>query len=140
MFVAYNSFKHWIFGNYQEPAVYVEALLNFYRKMRNVLESSFKSDASFEAALEKVIWFLFIIFKTIYLSQGCRRVINNNAVTEIAKNVSKSSELIARQLDSLLRAKPTLEDNEKDRADDEIKIDDLVSYFFKNQFLISFHT
>eukprot|EP01107_Rhizomastix_libera_P003075 TRINITY_DN15356_c0_g1_i1.p1 TRINITY_DN15356_c0_g1~~TRINITY_DN15356_c0_g1_i1.p1 ORF type:complete len:789 (+),score=208.05 TRINITY_DN15356_c0_g1_i1:345-2369(+) len=96
-----------------DPKLYVDSLLDFFRIMNQMFTTSFQKSKLFETALEK----------------GCRRVVNNNAVTEIAKTPSRSSELMARHLDSLLKAKPTPEGTPSNTTDVESNLDDLLNLF-----------
>lgn len=72
---------------FDDPKVYVMTILDIYNKYNALVVKAFKSDTGFVAALDK----------------ACGRFINDNAVTEKAKNNSKSPELLARYCDILLK-------------------------------------
>ena len=68
-----------------EPKVYVDALLEVYRKNQHTVQRSFKSEMGFVAALDK----------------ACRDFVNRNAAT--GTSTTKSPELLAKHADALLR-------------------------------------
>lgn len=70
-----------------DPKLYVNTILEVYRKYQGLVSSSFRNDTGFVAALDK----------------ACGRFVNKNAVTIAANNSSKSPELLARYCDSLLK-------------------------------------
>nr|XP_042126374.1 LOW QUALITY PROTEIN: cullin-1-like [Peromyscus maniculatus bairdii] len=70
-----------------DPKMYVQTVLDVHKKYNALVMSAFKNDAGFVAALDK----------------ACSRFINNNAVTKMAQSSSKSSELLTRYCDSLLK-------------------------------------
>ncbi|XP_039267464.2 cullin-1-like [Styela clava] len=70
-----------------DPKLYVNTILEVYRKYHGLVLSAFRSDAGFVASLD----------------MACGRFINKNAVTIAANNSSKSPELLARYCDSLLK-------------------------------------
>lgn len=69
----------------QEPKVYVDALLEVYRKNQHTVQRSFKNEMGFVAALDK----------------ACRDFVNRNAAT--GTSTTKSPELLAKHADALLR-------------------------------------
>ena len=69
----------------QDPALYVDAILGVHRKYSDVVVKWLKNDAGFVAALDK----------------ACREIINRNSICQ--KNTAKSSELLVRYCDGLLR-------------------------------------
>eukprot|EP01111_Echinosteliopsis_oligospora_P010109 TRINITY_DN3086_c0_g1_i1.p1 TRINITY_DN3086_c0_g1~~TRINITY_DN3086_c0_g1_i1.p1 ORF type:complete len:773 (+),score=216.93 TRINITY_DN3086_c0_g1_i1:171-2489(+) len=70
-----------------DPKLYVETLLKVFKKYNDLVTGAFRSDSGFVASLDK----------------ACRRFINDNAVTSLAKSTSKSPELLARFIDLLLK-------------------------------------
>ncbi|KAG8788187.1 hypothetical protein FRC15_005626 [Serendipita sp. 397] len=68
-----------------EPKVYVDALLEVYRKNQHTVQRSFKNEMGFVAALDK----------------ACRDFVNRNAAT--GTSTTKSPELLAKHADALLR-------------------------------------
>jgi len=70
-----------------DPKLYVETLLRVFKKYNDLVSGAFRSDSGFVASLDK----------------ACRRFINDNAVTTVAKSSSKSPELLARFTDLLLK-------------------------------------
>lgn len=70
-----------------DPKLYVETLLRVFKKYNDLVSGAFRSDSGFVASLDK----------------ACRRFINDNVVTTIAKSSSKSPELLARFTDLLLK-------------------------------------
>ncbi|KAI9178798.1 ubiquitin ligase (cullin) of SCF [Blastocladiella emersonii ATCC 22665] len=68
-----------------DAKVYVDALLVVYHKYASLVARAFQGDAGFVGSLDR----------------ACREFVNRNAVTETAP--SKSSELLARYSDSLLK-------------------------------------
>jgi cullin 1 len=73
-----------------EPQLYVETILKVHKKFSEMVTLSFKSNEAFVEALDV----------------ACRRFINENSVTKIAKSSSKSPELIAKYTDMLLKKSP----------------------------------
>lgn len=70
-----------------DPKVYVQTILDVHKKYNALVITAFTNDAGFVAALDK----------------ACGRFINNNSVTKMANNTSKSPELLARYCDLLLK-------------------------------------
>ena len=70
---------------HQEPAQYVDAILAVHRKYSDVVQKWLRNDAGFVASLDR----------------ACREIINRNAICQ--KNSAKSSELLVRYCDNLLR-------------------------------------
>jgi len=70
-----------------DPKLYVETLLRVFKKYNDLVSGAFRSDSGFVASLDK----------------ACRRFINDNVVTTMAKSSSKSPELLARFTDLLLK-------------------------------------
>jgi len=70
-----------------DPRLYVRTILHVHTKYNTLVQTAFKSDAGFVAALDK----------------ACRRCINANAVTKHAGSSSKSPELLARYCDAVLK-------------------------------------
>jgi len=68
-----------------EPKIYVDALLEVYRKNQHTVQRSFKNEMGFVAALDK----------------ACRDFVNRNAAT--GNSTTKSPELLAKHADALLR-------------------------------------
>ncbi|KAL1736658.1 Cullin [Schizophyllum commune] len=68
-----------------EPKAYVDALLNVHSKNSEIVQRSFRGEAGFVASLDK----------------ACRDFVNRNGAT--GSSSSKSSELIAKHADLLLR-------------------------------------
>ncbi|KAG6882566.1 hypothetical protein C0992_011329 [Termitomyces sp. T32_za158] len=68
-----------------DPKAYVDALLEIHRKNSETVTRSFKSEAGFAASLDK----------------ACREFVNRNIATGTSS--TKSSELIAKHADMLLR-------------------------------------
>ncbi len=71
----------------KDPQQYVETILKVYKQYNALVIGSFRNDPGFVAALDK----------------ACRSFINENAVCKLAKSASKSPELLARFVDSLLK-------------------------------------
>lgn len=70
-----------------DPKLYVETLLRVFKKYNDLVSGAFRSDSGFVASLDK----------------ACRKFINDNIVTTVAKSSSKSPELLARFTDLLLK-------------------------------------
>jgi cullin 1 len=70
---------------WQDPAQYVEAILQVHRKFSDVVQRWLKNDGGFVTSLDK----------------ACREIINRNALCQ--RNTAKSSELLVRYCDGLLR-------------------------------------
>ena len=78
-----------------DPKLYVETLLTVYRKFESVTKTAFEAEAGFVASLDR----------------GCRDFVNRNVFC--ASRSSRSSELLAKYVDSLLRkSSKTSEDSE----------------------------
>jgi len=73
-----------------DPRAYVQTILDVHNKFSEIVKQSFKNDPGFVEALDK----------------ACRRFINDNAVTRMAKTSSKSPELVAKYCDILLKKSP----------------------------------
>lgn len=65
----------------------MSSILEVHRRFSTLVTHSFNHDAGFVQALDK----------------ACTAFINSNQVTELAKNTTKSPELLARYCDLLLR-------------------------------------
>ncbi|XP_049781990.1 cullin-1-like isoform X1 [Schistocerca cancellata] len=70
-----------------DPKIYVEIILEVYKKYNYLVLTSFKNDAGFAAALDK----------------ACGKFINGNSVTKLANSSSKSPELLAKFCDLVLK-------------------------------------
>ena len=70
-----------------EPKTYVSTILDVHRKYNALVLTAFNNDSGFVASLDK----------------ACGKFINNNAVTKIASQSSKSPELLAKYCDVLLK-------------------------------------
>merc|ERR1712051_396077 len=70
-----------------DPKVYVSTILGVHRKYNNLVMTAFNNDSGFVAALDK----------------ACGKFINNNAVTKLASQSSKSPELLAKYISLLLQ-------------------------------------
>jgi len=70
-----------------EPKIYVDALLEVYRRNQHTVQRSFKKENGFVAAFDK----------------ACRDFVNRNAAT--GTSTTKSAELLAKHADALLRKK-----------------------------------
>lgn len=68
----------------------METILKVHVKYNDLVNKAFKNDAGFVASLDK----------------ACRRFINENTVTKMAKTSSKSPELLAKYCDILLKKSP----------------------------------
>jgi cullin 1 len=68
----------------------METILKVHRKYNELVNTAFRNDAGFVAALDK----------------ACRRFVNDNEVTKLAKSTSKSPELLAKFCDLLLKKSP----------------------------------
>lgn len=73
-----------------DPKQYVETVLKVHKRYNDLVNTAFKRDSGFVAALDK----------------ACRRFVNDNEVTKMAKSSSKSPELLAKFCDLLLRKSP----------------------------------
>jgi cullin 1 len=71
----------------KEPQQYVETILKVYKQYNTMVVGSFGNEPGFVASLDK----------------ACRSFINENDVCKLAKSASKSPELLARFVDSLLK-------------------------------------
>ncbi|EGG15794.1 cullin A [Cavenderia fasciculata] len=90
-----------------DPKLYVETLLQVFKKYNDLVTGAFRSDTGFVASLDK----------------ACRRFINENAVTIAAKSSSKSPELLARFTDFLLKKSPrNPEESEMDQLLNDVMI------------------
>ncbi len=87
-----------LLGNVQDPRLYVDTILKVHVKYNDLVIKAFKNDAGFVASLDK----------------ACRRFINDNSVTKMAKtyflililltlSTAKSPELLAKYCDMLLK-------------------------------------
>lgn len=84
-----------------DPKVYLDAILEIYKKYAALVETSFENNANFVAAFDK----------------ACRKFINCNAVTKKADSSYKSPELLAKYCDTLMKKNSRiLEDSELDEA------------------------
>lgn len=72
-----------------DPKLYVETLLKVHKKYNQMVINAMKSDSGFMVSLDR----------------ACRRFINDNAVTK-KEGTSKSSELLAKYCDNLLKKSP----------------------------------
>merc|ERR1712038_245990 len=70
-----------------EPKVYVSTILEVHRKYNALVLTAFNNDSGFVASLDK----------------ACGKFINNNAVTKLASQSSKSPELLAKYISLLLQ-------------------------------------
>jgi len=70
-----------------DPKIYVTSILEVHRKFDSLVIRSFDRDGGFVASLDK----------------ACGKFINNNNVTKLAKNSTKSPELLAKYCDALLK-------------------------------------
>lgn len=90
-----------------DPAIYVETLLKVYKKYNELVVGPFKSDSGFVASLDK----------------ACRRFINDNAICQAAKSLSKSPELLAKFCDSLLKKNTKMpEESEMEQMLNEVMV------------------
>jgi len=71
----------------EDPKIYVQTILEVHRKFDSLVIRAFNRDGGFVASLDK----------------ACGRFINNNNVTTLAGNSSKSPELLAKYCDALLK-------------------------------------
>jgi len=70
-----------------DPKIYVSTILEVHRKYNALVLTAFNNDAGFVASLDK----------------ACGKFINNNAVTKMASQSSKSPELLAKYISVLLQ-------------------------------------
>merc|ERR1711970_897449 len=70
-----------------EPKIYVSTILEVHRKYNALVLTAFNNDSGFVASLDK----------------ACGKFINNNAVTKMASQSSKSPELLAKYISLLLQ-------------------------------------
>jgi len=70
-----------------DPKLYVNTILEVHRKFNSLVIRAFSRDGGFVASLDK----------------ACGKFINNNNVTKLAQNSSKSPELLAKYCDALLK-------------------------------------
>eukprot|EP00092_Neocalanus_flemingeri_P094216 GFUD01119782.1.p1 GENE.GFUD01119782.1~~GFUD01119782.1.p1 ORF type:complete len:771 (-),score=231.18 GFUD01119782.1:164-2476(-) len=70
-----------------EPKIYVSTILEVHRKYNALVLTAFNNDSGFVASLDK----------------ACGKFINNNAVTKLASQSSKSPELLAKYISLLLQ-------------------------------------
>lgn len=70
-----------------DPKIYIETILQVYKTYHRLVLTAFHNDSGFVAALDK----------------ACGQFINKNAVTLQANMTAKSSELLAKYCDNLLR-------------------------------------
>merc|ERR1712038_1994019 len=70
-----------------DPKIYVTQILEVHRKYNALVLTAFNNDAGFVASLDK----------------ACGKFINNNAVTKMASQSSKSPELLAKYISVLLQ-------------------------------------
>lgn len=78
-----------------DSKAYVLCLLQVHKKFSEMVDASFVNDPSFVAALDR----------------ACKKFVNNNAVTKLAKTTAKSPELLAKYCDSLLKKGSKSADN-----------------------------
>jgi len=70
-----------------DPKQYVSTILEVHKKYNKLVQTAFKNDSGFVAALDK----------------ACGKFINNNAITKMSNTTQKSPELLARYCDLLLK-------------------------------------
>merc|ERR1712038_826611 len=70
-----------------DPKIYVTQILEVHRKYNDLVLTAFNNDSGFVASLDK----------------ACGKFINNNAVTKMASQSSKSPELLAKYISVLLQ-------------------------------------
>lgn len=70
-----------------DPKIYVQTILEVHRKFNALVITAFNNDSGFVASLDK----------------ACGKFINNNAVTRLVSQSSKSPELLAKYCDLLLK-------------------------------------
>jgi len=70
-----------------DPKIYVQTILEVHRKFESLVMRAFNRDQGFVASLDK----------------ACGKFINNNHVTAVANNSTKSPELLAKYCDALLK-------------------------------------
>lgn len=91
----------------QDPKKYIRTILNVYNKYECIVREQFKKEVGFKAALEK----------------ACSHFINNNAVTDKAKNSNFSAEWLAAYCNILLKkSNKSMDDTDVEVALDEIMI------------------
>jgi len=101
-----------------EPKVYVDALLEVYRKNQHTVQRSFKSEMGFVAALDK----------------ACRDFVNRNAAT--GTSTTKSPELLAKHADALLRKSNKLaEEGELEDALNQVVCQQWCKMVFLSDFM-----
>lgn len=94
--------------------MYTKEILDIYVKHNNLINKSFNNDNGFQSMLDR----------------ACIRFINHNAITKSSKTSSKSSELLAKYCDILLKtSSKNPEENELEDA-----LNQGVSFFFKTLF------
>ncbi|CCA67819.1 probable SCF complex member Cullin 1 [Serendipita indica DSM 11827] len=104
-----------------EPKVYVDALLEVYRKNQHTVQRSFKNEMGFVAALDK----------------ACRDFVNRNAAT--GTSTTKSPELLAKHADALLRKSNKLaEEGDLEEALNQVMI--LFKYIDDKDVFQTFYT
>ena len=98
---------------FQDPKLYVTAILEVHRKYNTLVLAAFRNDSGFVAALDK----------------ACGKYINNNNVTMKAKSNSKSPELLAKYCDILL--KKSSKNPEEEELEDTLN--QVVSFEFNRR-------
>lgn len=70
-----------------DPKIYVQTILEVHMKFNSLVMTAFNNDSGFVAALDK----------------ACNKFINQNCITALSKNESRSPELLAKYCDILLK-------------------------------------
>ena len=94
----------------KDPKIFVDQLLKVYKKYDDLVTNAFRNDITFIASLDK----------------ACRRFINDNAICRNnAKNSTRTPELLARYVDTMLKK------NSKNPEDSEIEsvLNDVMTIF-----------
>ncbi|UYV73459.1 CUL1 [Cordylochernes scorpioides] len=90
-----------------DSKLYISTILEVYRRYHNLIIASFKADIGFLTALDK----------------ACEKFINNNSITHLTDRSGKSSELLAKYCDILLKkSSKNMEESELEESLNQVMI------------------
>ncbi|CAF3953992.1 unnamed protein product [Rotaria sordida] len=102
-----NTIEHVSETAINDPRVYIETIIDIHKKFLKLIQNAFNNEKSFTTALDT----------------ACSKFINNNTITQTAGITTKSSELLARYCDVLLRrGNKTVEETDLEEKFNEIMV------------------
>ncbi|CAF1052407.1 unnamed protein product [Rotaria sp. Silwood1] len=90
----------------REPKTYIEAIIDVYMRFFKIVDQAFNREHGYTTALDR----------------ACSKIINENAIVQGAQRSTKSSELLARYCDIILRKGNRSEQNEVEEKINQIMI------------------